>query len=385
MTIKIILKEIYKKAIYSIDHIVIIGLDNNKNKSSVALIRMDAIGDFIIWLDSAKEYRKIYPNERIVLIANSAWAELAKNFNYWDEVLSVNIKSFSLNPIYRWQTLRKINKKRLALAIQPTVSRAYGVGDSVIRATQATERIGSIGDYANISIKDRVISDQWYTRLIEKTSSSVMELLENAHFLSELKGSKYYASLPKLPQFCTSSKYNLKNKSYLVIFPGASWHGKQWPASNFSKLAQEIVPEYNLKIIFCGSSRERELCDAIGKQSSLPYLNLAGKTSLLELSDVIRDARVLISNDTSATHIAVAVNTPVVCILGGGHYGRFLPYPEHLSAERLEFVTHKMNCFNCNWKCTQPHDPRSSVPCIRDITVQEVKKAVRKIVIQSIS
>ena len=38
----------------------------------VLLIRQDAIGDFIIWLDTAKEYRKLYPQEeyKIILVGN---------------------------------------------------------------------------------------------------------------------------------------------------------------------------------------------------------------------------------------------------------------------------------------------------------------------------
>ena len=43
------------------------------------LIRQDAIGDFILWLDTAKEYRKYFSpeNYKIVLIGNALWCDLA--------------------------------------------------------------------------------------------------------------------------------------------------------------------------------------------------------------------------------------------------------------------------------------------------------------------
>ena len=43
----------------------------------VLLIRQDAIGDFVIWLDTAKEFRYLYPSEKykIVLLGNSLWAD----------------------------------------------------------------------------------------------------------------------------------------------------------------------------------------------------------------------------------------------------------------------------------------------------------------------
>ncbi len=36
-------------------------------REAVLLVRLDLIGDFIIWLDAAKEFKKLYPGKRIVL------------------------------------------------------------------------------------------------------------------------------------------------------------------------------------------------------------------------------------------------------------------------------------------------------------------------------
>ena len=60
------------------------------------LIRQDAIGDFILWLDTAKEYKKHFPPEshKIVLIGNALWCDLAMELPFWDEVLPVNVKVF---------------------------------------------------------------------------------------------------------------------------------------------------------------------------------------------------------------------------------------------------------------------------------------------------
>ena len=48
---------------YLFDSIIIQETSTSKNsfKKSIVLIRQDAIGDFIIWLDTAKEYRNLYP------------------------------------------------------------------------------------------------------------------------------------------------------------------------------------------------------------------------------------------------------------------------------------------------------------------------------------
>ena len=133
--------------------------------------------------------------------------------------------------------------------------------------------------------------------------------------------------------------------------------------------------------MLCGSREERSVCDQVIRASGMKATNLAGQTLLPELVEVIRGAAFLVSNETSAIHIAAATGTPSVCILGGGHYGRFLPYdPEDAGKQPLPVpVIHKMDCFGCNWKCTQPHKKGTPVPCISGITVEQVWKAVENI------
>ena len=63
-----------------------------KNKFDLVLIvRQDAIGDFILWLNTAKEYRKLYPPNKyeIILIGNASWTGLADNLPYWDQVFPI--------------------------------------------------------------------------------------------------------------------------------------------------------------------------------------------------------------------------------------------------------------------------------------------------------
>ena len=98
----------------------------------------------------------------------------------------------------------------------------------------------------------------------------------------------------------------------------------------------------------------------------------------MQLAAVLAGAEVLIGNETSAIHIAAAVGTRSVCLLGGGHYGRFAPYqPEVLDDRPLPVAAmHNMACFGCDWKCVF-HPPKGEpVPCIERISVQDAWEAV---------
>ena len=112
----------------------------------VLLIRQDAIGDFVMWLDTAKEYRKLYPPEKykIILIGNKIWCSLAEALPYWDRVIPVNVRQFKTFSRYRWNLLRKIQNLCVQIAIQPTFSREFYHGDSLVRASNALQKVSSV-------------------------------------------------------------------------------------------------------------------------------------------------------------------------------------------------------------------------------------------------
>jgi ADP-heptose:LPS heptosyltransferase len=349
----------------------------SKNKS-IAIIRVDAIGDFVIWLDSAKEYRRLYPGKKIVLIANSAWANWASNFPFWDEVLHLNLNEFRRNLKYRIKMLRLIRNAGFEIVIQPTYSRTFH-GDSLVRASAAIHRIGSNGDISNIDVGVKAVCDRWYSSLITASNYQLMELDRNAEFIRNLSGQNFNAAVSQLPKSAVNTNLSFSSKNYIVLFPGASWSGKRWPLEKFRELANMLYDEHRMSFILCGGPDDINLCKKLGAELDVPFMNLAGKTSLDQLSGVISQSRLLISNDTSAVHIAAAVGRPSICILGGGHHGRFLPYSVDLQGVKPVVIDYKMSCFNCNWNCSQPHDILGPMPCIQNISVEKVAALANKI------
>jgi len=375
--IRTIVKKLANKILLWLDGTVLL-LGKGDFHSGVALIRLDAIGDFILWLDTAKEYRRIYPNQKITLIANDVWSDFARLFPYWDDVLPVKVHSLTRNPFYRWVFLCRVHRAGFDTAIQPTFSRVLMHGDSLIRASAAKHRIGSVGNLSNITAEEKNLSDRWYTKLLPANPQRLMELERNAEFIGQLTGKPYKASLPRLPIMQALPESIKPVTEYFILFPGASQRGKQWPISAFAMLLRQLQRLYPWQPVLCGSQVEAELCAAIAEASGHDCVNLAGRTSLAELTELIRKARVLIGNDTSAVHIAAAVGTPAVCILGGGHYGRFMPYPADIDGLKPVIVTQPMECFQCNWRCSLPHDKNGPVPCISRISVEAVLAGVQK-------
>jgi ADP-heptose:LPS heptosyltransferase len=347
-------------------------------RDDMAVIKLDAIGDFILWLDAAKELKRIYPNRRITLVGNAIWRDIACRLPYWDEVLPIDVVKLRRFGQYRASLMRALRRRGFSLVIQPTFSRRFLTGDSLVRATHARERIGSQGDLSNITAADKRISDRWYTSLVPANPLPMMELERNAEFLRGLGHDGFQASIPVLPVLRELSDTLRVPKPYFVVFPGASAVSKQWRPEYFSSAASEVARLASLTAVVCGSDAEKSLCGRVASGVRSEVLDLSGKTSLSELVEILRGACILLTNDTSAVHIAAAVGTPSVCVLGGGHYGRFVPYTG-AKGTAPSTVARSMHCFGCNWKCTQPHVKGEPFPCIDNIPVADVLRVAESI------
>jgi len=342
----------------------------------VLLIRQDAIGDFVMWLDTAKEYRKLYPPDKykIVLVGNKIWCDLAKELPLWDEVLPVNVKAFKTLSLYRWNILREVRNFGAKIAIQPTFSREFYHGDSLIRASYALRKVSSVGDMSNRNWLKKTIADGWHTELIPTSTKIMTELERNAEFFQGLSLKPYQANYPKL-KFPHTTTTNWWEREYYVLFPGVSTALRQWPAECFAEIADRIYNQTGLTGILDGAPSDKPLAESIQSISSAS-LEWAG-TLLEELPQLLKYTRFVVSGETSAVYIAAAVETPVVCVLGGAYFGRFLPYPE-LTGQKfvLETVSYPMSCYGCNAKCVYPLQTNESAPCVSNISVDAVWEKV---------
>ena len=346
----------------------------------VLLVRQDAIGDFILWLDTAKEYRKYYPPEncKIILIGNALWSDLAKGLPFWDEVLPVNVKAFKTLSRYRWNILRKVRNYGAEIAIQPTYSREFYHGDSLIRASNASKKVSSAGNMSNRDQLKSILADRWHTELIPSSPEQLSELERNAEFFSGFIKKLYLPSYPELELSCDCKIQELKHKSFYILSLGANKKYREWPYKYYAKIAQKIHKKTGWLGLICGAENEFYLGEHIKKLCDAPLQNYTGQTTLSELTCLLAKSQILISNETGTAHIANAVGTPTVCILGGGHFGRFVPYPE-LSGKinNLKVVYHKMPCYGCDWKCVYHIKDEDPAPCISNISVDAVWNEVK--------
>ena len=156
---------------------------------------------------------------------------------------------------------------------------------------------------------------------------------------------------------------------YVVIAPGAAASRRVWPADRLASLAARMVRETSLQVVLTGSFSELRLVNEVERLCAAPVLNLAGKLTVTELLSVLGKAKLILTNETGMAHLGAAFRVPTVCITGGGHFARFVPYPNEAAGAgiRLFPVYHEMPCFGCNWRCIYDVQAGQAVPCISNV------------------
>ncbi len=153
----------------------------------------------------------------------------------------------------------------------------------------------------------------------------------------------------------------------LGLVPGAEYGPtKRWMPESFAAVARGINEQTGARWLIFGVESDRPAADMIAAGLDGQCENLAGKTSLAELIERLRECRLVLTNDTGSMHLAAHLGVPVIAIFGStdprltGPLGR---------SNRV--LHHQVVCSPCFLReC--PIDLR----CMKGVTVEQVREAV---------
>jgi lipopolysaccharide heptosyltransferase II len=146
------------------------------------------------------------------------------------------------------------------------------------------------------------------------------------------------------------------------------WGTKNWPLENLICLCEELGLK-DIRVVVTGT--EQDLVFANTLVSSLrntKIINACGKTSINELTVLIKRCHVFISADSSPLHIASAVGTPFIALFGPTDQRRHLP-----PGKNYIVINKELDCSPCyKTKCLTRR-------CMVEIAPAEVLAAVEKL------
>lgn len=161
-----------------------------------------------------------------------------------------------------------------------------------------------------------------------------------------------------------------KEAHLVILHPKANWPLKMWPEEYFAELADKLIEELSVSLVFTGTKDDLPLIERIESlMKNTPY-NFAGRTSLGELAAVLKRADLFISADTGIMHLASALKVPLIAV-----FGATSPYLNGPRGEgRIKVLFKNKRCklpcyeFNCQ-----------DNTCMKEIKVEDVFNQAREV------
>ncbi len=307
------------------------------NYHKIGIINTAFIGDVLLSIFLCQAIKNIHPNSMIYFIASSKMTELLSHSKAIDVVLPYDKHSHNKGIGGFQELVEKIRGEKIELILAPHRS--------------ARTSLITFFSKPRFSVSYKTSSLKFlYSKTVEY-KFPYHEIERNLELLSVFEDLTFPIDLPKVEFEFPENLHNkivsllgnsFENKNYITIAPGSVWKTKQWKIEGFSFVAKELIKE-GFSVFLIGSGTDWLLCDEISRNSGA--LNLAGETTLLESLYIIKDTKLLITNDSSPTHFASLMNSPCLTI-----YGPTIPefgfYPRSQRSKIIQIS--KLECRPCS-------------------------------------
>ena len=100
-------------------------------------------------------------------------------------------------------------------------------------------------------------------------------------------------------------------KKYIVMAPGSAWKTKQWHWQGYLKVAEYYIKQ-RISIILIGGKDDMNICNKI--KEKVDVINFSGRIPLSDTMYIMKNARLLVCNDSMSLHMASAFKIPTVTV-----------------------------------------------------------------------
>ncbi|MER6584101.1 glycosyltransferase family 9 protein [Micromonospora chalcea] len=168
-----------------------------------------------------------------------------------------------------------------------------------------------------------------------------------------------------------------------ALHPGATDTRRRWPPECFAEVARALAGD-GYEVLVTGTPAEQETVDAVVAAAGVPVRPQVGTLSLGALAAAYADCALVVSNDTGPLHLAAAVGAPTVGVFW---VGNLINGASPLRGRHRPIAAWTTHCPVCGVDCTPgiyPHRPGDGecphrVSFVADVPAAEVIEAAREL------
>ncbi|WQT50302.1 glycosyltransferase family 9 protein [Helicobacter pylori] len=334
-------------------------------KKTLCFIRLDIIGDYILYRNFLPLFKKYFEDYEITFIGNTVIKDIATHYDskyidkfifldntYWEKYLRIGANSSRLSKLKellfflpkfmrkRYEDVSHLRKESYEICINSSMFYFSTKEDAIMRHLIAENKVGVFCTHPIESLhkihlrKQTEIRKSFYTHLFYP--KEVPQFLYDSNqdffqsFFRHFKGVDigFVEFELKLPTAFEYEKFkNVLKPPYGVLNLGASDDFRVY--KRFDEMIYFLNPDYQL--ILCGNSKEDEkLANSILKRHK-NAISLVNQTGLVEYLYLLKNASFAMGNESSIMHLSACLKIPYAFIVSSGLSSpRFHPYPKEV-------------------------------------------------------
>jgi heptosyltransferase-3 len=338
----------------------------------ILLLKLNAVGDTLLFLTIAQVLRENYPEAEITYIGSTINQEILERNPYINKRIIIDPQQATKSLIYIWNFIKIIRLNSYDLVIDG--SQWERVAAIIVGLVRSKCKIGfrTPGQWKHhvyhIAIPHRRDRHEMYC----------------FHDLLKPLGIRVSDDVKPIILITESDKQNLKSllrghipdeSPILMIHPGCGEHGdfRQWSLDKYRELGQRWSKAHsNGYIILSGTGKEVGMCKKLENELAPKALSLAGQIDLGTTAALLERASVLVCGNTGIMHLASTFQTPTVAIHGPTDPRKWGPINPNAIV-----VQSPLECAPClylgyEYDCNCPN-------CMDAITVEDVWKVLMEL------
>ncbi len=307
-------------------------MGEKRKRFLIAILRFH--GDVLLTTPLIDEIKRIHPKSILDLLVYKGTGVLLEADKRINHILEAEPSS-GLNPIKRLieeiKLLRQLRKAKYDYGLFLTTQWRMALMGRALRnaKTAAVDDIKRRKPFWVNSFSS-IFPEAGDSHIVERNLSALKTLG------IERKEEKVSLSLT-IPEKVEESINEMRKKhsitgDYCVFHPVSRRDSKQWTKEAFAHVVDHYRNQGLPVVITSGpEDTERNYLNDIAAITKRDFINLGGKTSLLELAVLIRDAKFFLGLDSVASHLAAAVGTSGVSLFGPSNPLNWKPWSERIT------------------------------------------------------
>jgi ADP-heptose:LPS heptosyltransferase len=327
------------------------------------VIKLDAVGDVLRTTCILPVLKRQWPDCTVAWITHPDSIPLLRNNPYIQEVISSGPDALLQLAVRKFDIVIALDAGRTSASLASLARAKEKIGFVLHESGFVTATNPAAEDWLRMGIFDdlKVANRRTYQEIM----CSILGLpTAGMAYVLELSDKEITAARSRLEGMGIDC-----NKPIVGIHTGGGgrWRFKQWNASGFRELIPQIVNEAgdNVQVLLFGGPLERELNRALREELDITLFDAGCDNELREFAALVKHCTVVLSGDSLAMHVALAVGSRVVVLFGPTSHAEIELFGQG------EKVIPDLNCLVCY------KEDCDFVPnCMDSISVDAVKQAL---------